>query len=90
MALEYDEDEIGDLEEQGHEIRGFADVAGERCLGCGDSTGRRRQSQEVDAALLARSRADAARAHAGRRAHLPTSVRVSQRATCRFYSPLRV
>ena len=28
MALEYDEDEIGDLEEQGHEIRGFADVAG--------------------------------------------------------------
>ncbi|PRW56768.1 LTV1-like protein [Chlorella sorokiniana] len=27
LALEYDEEEIGDLEEQGHEIRGFADVA---------------------------------------------------------------
>lgn len=39
MALEYDEDEIGDLEEQGHEIRGFADVAGERCMGCGIQAG---------------------------------------------------
>lgn len=28
LALEYDEDEIGDLEEQGDTIRGFADVKG--------------------------------------------------------------
>lgn len=28
MALEYDEEEIGELEEQGETIRGFADVAG--------------------------------------------------------------
>ena len=27
--MEYDEEEIGDLEEQGQHIRGFADVAGE-------------------------------------------------------------
>ena len=28
LALEYDDEEIGDLEEQGEQIRGFADVAG--------------------------------------------------------------
>ena len=28
LALEYDEEDIGDLEEQGQDIRGFADVAG--------------------------------------------------------------
>ena len=35
--MEYDEEEIGDLEEQGQRIRGFADVAGE--AGCSAGNG---------------------------------------------------